>query len=110
MKLIVESFNRFIQEQLIKEGAEKDAAAALGLLSDYVDKKIEQGADGVDTSLEYAPLMKALAKAKDGDMSAYDSLSSKDKTTFDALITKVKGYDADLYDAYLSIGMRTTIR
>ena len=96
--------------QVVDAKAEKDAAAALGLISTYVDTKVEKGADPVDTNLEFAPLMKAFSKAKDGDMSAYDSLSSKDKTTFDTLMTKVKGYDADLYDAYLSIGMKTNVR
>ena len=96
--------------QSVDAKAEKDAAAALGLLITYVNTKVEKGADRVDTNLEFAPLMRAFTKAKDGDMSAYDSLSSKDKTTFDTLMTKVKGYDADLYDAYLSIGIKTTVR
>ena len=96
--------------QVVDAKAEKDAAAALGLLSTYVDTKVEKGADRIDTSLEFAPLMKAFSKAKRGDMSGYDSLSSKDKATYDTLMTKVKGYDADLYDGYLAIGMKTTIR
>jgi hypothetical protein len=100
--------------QVMDTGSEQavDAAAALGFVSTYVDLKIEKGADRVDTNLKFAPIMDALAKAKGGDMSAYKSLSSKNKSMYDFFMGKVKDMktkDAKAYDGYSALGAGTKV-